>query len=665
METTESFSCQNIDGGNEMPALNVMINSPQFSRVLEQMGDFEGNIHSGMKKKAGAMWKSMPSIQVTCFDDEPYNEKMLNELENPPGKKAKETAIASEAPLIGNSTTQLNNDNGAVYSGNSRNDEEAYKSKATSSGEENSAMENSREGVLPRKNTPRKCSKGFVVSSQTPHKTKTENNSTDTKGQATSPDDVKSSEAKPARKPTPPDSRLNSDILSSPSVRRRRYTICSLSGVNESSNEPQNKSKENNDQKTSVGAIQNVPRSPKLGSRKLSSEILNSRKKPEKIDLSFKVDSPANGSQNKLFKKRSHTDEGQTRKQRQTTPAAATVKRSTSDLTSNGDFRMFHDDHRLGDGNQSPCVEKPTGEAFQTKESNKSLGISENSLSLLNDAGVVSIIDNRNPKSAPMSVSENQSLSIDPSVDVTQRLNLASPPRARRASSPRPPQGERPSHLGVNANLNHSKSETDLRKIVAEEEKQRRVSHPPRTRRGSDLKAGERKSSLGVSGKLSLSKSETDLRKLVAEEEKAEARRPSLSSPQRVRKLSSSKPLTSSEMHGSASGLVSPQVERKIYLAAAKQAPRLSIRAKARNDLQASSQNIIEQAEKELDKFNERLPHISMEEVMKSWQTDSRHWNVVSSLVNPNSEHTKTNMEAVKNCRYIRDGVLKKKKNSH
>lgn len=653
-----------------MPASNVMINSPQFSRVLEQMGDFEGNVHSGMKKKTGAMSKSMPSIQVTCFDDEPYNEKMLNELENAPGKEAKETATASEAPVIENLATQLNNENDAVYSGNSRNDEGAYKSKANSSGEENSAMENSREGVLPTKNTPRKCSKGFVVSSQTPNRAKTENNNTETKGQATSPDEVKSSEAKPARKPTPPDSRLNSDILSSPSVRRRRYTICSLSGSNDSSNEPQNNSKENNDRKTTVGAIQNVPRSPKLGNRKLSSEILNSRKKPEKIDLSFKVDSPANGSQNKLFRKRSHTDGGQIRKQRQTTPAAATVKRSSSDLTSNGDFRMSHDDHRLGDGNQSPCVEKSPGEAAQTKESSKSLGISENSLSLLNDAGVVSSLDNRNPKSGSVSVSENRSLSQDSSVDVTQRLNLASPPRARRGSTPRPQQGERPSHLGVSANLTLSKSETDLRKIVAEEEvveTQRRVSlaTPPRVRRGSDSKAGEGKSSLGVSGKLSLSKSETDLRKLLAEEEQAEARRPSLSSPQRVRKLSSSKPLTTSEMLGSASGPVSPQVERKIYLAAAKPAPRLPIRAKARNDLQASSQIIIDQAEKELDKFSERLPHISMEQVMKSWQTDSRHWNMVSSLVNPNSEHSKTNMEAVKNCRYIRDGVLKKKKHSH
>lgn len=671
MEKTESSSCQSADDGNEMPA--SMINSPQFIRVLEQMGDFEGNNQSEMKKKAGTMWKSMPAIHVTCFDDEPYNEKMMSELENAPTRKAQETALANDARLIGNLARQQNNENNAVNSETGSNDAETF----TSPGEENSAVENSSEEVLPKKNnTPRKCSKGFVVSSQTPNRTKTENNNTETKRQATSPGEVKSSEAKDARKPSlnSSDSRLDSDILSSPSARRRRYTIGSLSVDNGSTNESHLNNAEGNNRKASAGTMQNGPRSPKLGNRKLSSEFLN-RKKPERIDLSFKVDSLANGSQDQSLRKRSHTDGGQTQKLRQTWPAAVRKTSSQERLTSNGDYRTVHDDHRLEDENQPGCVEKPLREAFETKDSNRSIGISENSLSLLNDAGVVSSIDNLNPnhqalptKSVSASVSENRSLSHDPSGDVTQRLNLASPPRARRVGVPRPPQGERPSHLGVISNNTRRKSETDLRKIIAVEEAvemQRRISLStlPRERKGTDSNV---KTSLGVSGMQSFSKSETDLRKLIAEEERAEARRPSLASPQRVRKLSSTKPLTtSSEMLGSASGPVSPQVERKIYLAAAKPAARLPIRAKVRNDLQASSQSIIDQAEKELDKFNERLPHVSMEEVMKSWHTDSRHWNVVSSLVNPNSGHSKTNMDAVKNCRYIRDGVLKKKKNSH
>lgn len=611
METTESFSCQSIDGGDDMPA------SPQFSRVLEQMGDVEGNIRSRMKKIATTMYTSMPSIRVTCFDDEPYNEKMLSELENAPAKKTKETvAKANEAPVIGNSATKLNNKSDVVYSRNSSNGEETCKSKATTSGEENSAVINSSDGVLPKNNTARKCSKGFVVSSQTPNRTKTENNSTETKGQAFSPDVVKNPEAKAARKPSfnSSDSGLNSNILSSPSVRTRRYTICSLSSGNDSSNEPQNcqNNTGENNRKTSDGTMQNAPRSPRLGNRKFSSEILNGRKKPERIDLSFKVDSPANGSQNNLFRKRTpDTDKGIRHKRRQTSPAS--IKHA----------------------------------------------------SLVSDVGVASNIDNRNPDCR-----ENQSLSQDASMDVTQRLNLASPPRTRRISTPRPPRADKPSHLGVSANHTQSKSETDLRKIVAEEEAleaQKRVSlsTPLRVRRGSESKGGEMKTSLGVSGKLSLSKSETDLRKLVSEEERAEARSRSLTSPMRTRKLSSSKPLATSEMIGSASSPVSPQVERKIYLAAAKPAARLPIRAKTRSDLQASSQSIIDQAEKELDRFSEQLPHISMEQVMKSWQTDSRHWNVVSSLVNPNSEPSKTNMDAVKNCRYIRDGVLRKKKTSY
>lgn len=668
---------------SEMPAPSVMITSPQFNRVLEQMGDFGETIHNGMKKKATCttcMWKSMPLIEVTCFDEEAYNKKIMNEFENAPAMETRETATANETSIIEISAAQENNES-EVSADNSGNDENALVSNATSHGERNSWVEKNTGGLQPKKtNTLRKYSKGLVVSSPSPNRTtnqtKIGTNGTETKNQFTGPEKLKSSE--PQKTPRKPDSR-HSYVLASPSARRRRYTVCSFSSENGSSNEPQNNSELNN-QETKLGvAAQNVSRSPKLGNRKLSSEISNDRKKPERIDLSFKVDSLANDTQQSNgLRKRSRTYEGKTQNPRQ---ATSSVKRSSSEehfLL--GDFRMQHDNRRSSDGSPSPSVGKSlTRETFQTQESKESLGISKSSLSV-SDAAVVLSSDDcslstrrgstlplHGAKSASKGVNEKQSLS---QVDVTQRLNL-SPPRRRRVHTPKPPQDDKQSHLGVSKSSTRRKSETDLRKLVSEEEeaeKQRQVclSTPQRGSRGSDTKPGEKKTSFGVSGRISLSRSETDLGELVSDEERADAKKSSLSCPQRVRKPSSPKPMTIPETFNSTSSPVSPHTERKIYLAAAKPAARLPIRAKVRNDLAASSQIIIDQAEKELDHCSERLPHISIEEVLKSWHTDSKHWNVVSSLVKSSSDCApKTNIDGVKNCRYIRDGVLRKKKKSH
>ena len=662
------------DSVSEMPTSSVMINSPQFNSVLEQMGDFREKIHNGMKKKATAtcMWKSMPLIEVTCFDDEAYNKKMQNESENAPAAETKETIIANEASTIGDSAAQQNNES-EVSTGCSSNNGDVLESNVTSSGQRNSWVGNNTDGVLSKKNTPRKCSKGFVVSSpqslnRTTNQTKVATNDTEAKNKFTGPEELKSSE--PPKTPRKPNS-CHSDVLASPSAPRRRYTVCSFSSDNGSSNESQNNSELNN-RKTSVGVTaQNGPRSPKLGDKKLiSSEILNGRKKPDRIDLSFEVDSLANSSrQSKKFRKRSRTYEGKTQHPRQATSA---IKRSSSEenFLPDRDFQMQHDNHRSSDGNPCPSVGKSQRESFQTQESKESLGISESSLSV-SDAGVVSTRQASTSalnvvKSASNGVSEKQLLS---QADITQRLNL-SPPRRRRVNTPKPPQDDKPSHLGVNTSPTRRKSETDLRKLVSEEEAEKRtqvcLSTASRSRRERDTKQEEKKTSLGVSGKLSLNRPETDLRRLVSDEKRAIAKRPSLSSPQHVRKVSSSKPLTTPETFGSASSPVTPHLERKVYLAAAKPTPRLPIRAKVRNDLAASSQIIIDQAEKELDQCSERLPHISIEEVLKSWHTDSRHWNVVSSLVKSSSDSgSKTNMEVVKHCRYIRDGVLRKKKHSH
>lgn len=705
MQATDPSGVQSEEGAEEMPASSVMINSPQFSRVLEQMSGLDdGKARSVIKKKTTNMSQSMPSIKVTCFDDERYNEQMLSTLENTTVTEAEEPCTASET---GNLTTQQNNERDK--SSETIGIVEKNDSNATSCEEENSLVENGHGGVFVKKiiQSPRKCSKGFVVPSQNPNRiissTKNGNNDSETNKESSSQDGsnavqdkLKSSEGKTARK-----SSLNSsesrhvETTKSPPFQRRRYTVGAVSSDNGSSNEHLNNSDLKN-RKMSAGVVQNVPRSPKLGDRKhLSSQIIvNGRKKSGRIDLSFKVDSTTVDAQSKEFRKRALTYSGQTQKQshgdhnsteaKMPFPDGQSIRRSASEghLLSDGRSRSFGEGTRVVDGSSSANVGAFPREAFQRKESNKSLGISGNSLSLLKNAGVVSGSENRSLNCKPLSLrrsstsnlqgvksiadsSENRRLSRESTADVTQRLNL-SPPRTRRVGTPRP------SQLDVSANQTPSKSETDLRMLASEDddlEPQRRISlpMPPQERRLSNAKSGVAKSSLGVRGKLSLSKSETDLRKLVSDEERADAKRASPSSPQCVRRPSNSKPLSTSDMIGSGSSPLTPRQERKIYLAAAKPEPRLPVRAKSRSDLQASSQVIIDQAEKELDKLNERLPHVSMEEVMKSWHTDHRHWNMVSSLVNPYGEHnaSKTNMETVKHCRYIREGKLRKKKLSN
>ena len=131
---------------------------------------------------------------------------------------------------------------------------------------------------------------------------------------------------------------------------------------------------------------------------------------------------------------------------------------------------------------------------------------------------------------------------------------------------------------------------------------------------------------------------------------------------QRFRNFTSFRQQPTVEMTGNVSP-VSPRDERKLYLAAAQPMARIRNKAQSRSILQTTSQIIIDQAEKELDKCSERLPYISMEQVMERWQTDRRHWNVVRTVVNSHGDHdSQTNMETVRGCRYIRDSVVTEKK---
>lgn len=713
----------------------AMAISPQFSRVLEQMNVIEAKVYNGIKKTTGLV-NTAPSIEVTCFDDDAYNKNMLKKLEEPNWTEVGETSTTqSEVPATDHLAAKQNSDEERVCSDYSKGEEDVFNTNAASPGDERAAVQSSRQGS--RKNQPTR--KGFPNSSQETNRTitptKVENNNAETKkgnvNKESAGDKLKTGVPKTARRPSLNSSSdsQHSEVISSPSVRRRRYTVSSFSGENDTCIKPQNNSTQNNRKTSAPGS--STQNSCSTG------DTVTIRKKPERIDLLFKVDS-MNSTQSSHSRGRSQTYGG----------LAHTVKDNYNcdgHLETDEVFRTCDDNVGFHDGNLSTIVgtsPNSSREAFQSKNS-------ENGLFLLKDAGVTPNTGNRNvSKSASptrristsvfeganrtssgrressRSIRRSQSdLSSEADGDITQRLNLSSPPQARKIIPPKPPPGEKPNQLSVRVNRSRTKSETDLRKLVSDEENEeetRRVSvfTPPRARKLGeaksllgDTKAGtslgvsggslsksatdlrklvsdeedeeERKrrtsvstpprmrkfnSSLGVCGNPSLRKSETDLRKLVPEEEDAVSQKQSLATQSpRMRRISASLPQSASGI-GVGSCPLSPREERKIYLAAAKSAPRLPARTKSRNDLQASSQFIIDQAEKELDKLSERLPHISMEQVMKSWQTDRRHWNMVSTVVNPNGEGnaSKTNMAEVKDCRYIRESVVtKKKKNSH
>ena len=646
-----------------------MVNSPQFSRVLEQMNIIESKLNNGMKGKAG-LRNLTPSIQVTCFDDDTYNENMRKRLENPAWSESNEDSTAEWEAENSAYKENVNNEGESVHSGYTSSDEVMYNRNATLSREENGAVKSNNQ-TGKRSQHSSKESKGETT-------TKVENNHVQTKdgnlNEESAAEQLKTSLPRTPRRPSLNSSTCDlqrSDVIASPSLRRRRYTVCAVSGENDIFNDPQNNSLHNIQKASARGSCIQLNSCSATSDRKDSSEFMVNKKKLERIDLSFKIDPTINSPQSNKAKKGSQTCEEPTQ-----------IKKNSGDMSPDEVFRIFDDDYRSDyDGSSAivGCPPKTIREAFQPKEPMKSRKFSENSLSILNT-------DNRNASRSPsparriststiegvnstfLVTKENSRSRSETDTEIKQRLNLATPPQARKLSSPQPLPGEKPARLGVRIGLSLNKCETDLRRIVPEEKnaevgRQGSASTPPLMRRIS--------SSLGVSGSPSLSKSETDLRKLVSEEETEKIRNTLPSqSPRMTRRASTSRQQSPSTVDGTSSPLT-PQQERKIYLAAAKSATRLPARAKSRNDLQASSQKIIDQAEKELVKFGERLPHISMEQVMKTWQTDRRHWNMVSTVVNPYEEGNaigcKANMKGVKDCRYIRESVVmtKKKKHSH
>ena len=663
----------------------IMINSPQFSRVLEQMDVVEAKVNNGIKKTTDLPIPT-PSIEVTCFDDDTYNKNMKKKLEDPNWKEAEGT-FTTPSKVAANDTLapKQNSEEECGFSDHSSSDDDAFNTNALSSGDENAVVKSGRHASKKSKSSRKGSNRNTISSKVTNRKiisTKVENNDAINKESAAAGavDQLKAGAPKTAgRQPLNGSCDLpqRSDVATSPSSARRRYTVCSFPNENDSNVHQSNSVLKN--RKASAPGISIQNSRSLTGDKKPSYEIMNNRKKTERIDLSLKVDSTTSSAQSNQLKKRASTY-GPERTER---------NGHTSDETlSSGEGFLMHDvDRRTNNGSLTATVGSPpksSGEAFF-----KSRKISDNSISILKDAGVIpkrspsprrristpmmqganltslDIKENRRPLGRSQSDLKSESGAI-----IKASSNLDSPPQRRKLSAPKPPPGVKPTQLGIGVNPSLSKSETDLRKLVSQEEdagEKRGLSMctPPRTRKFGEVKTG---SSLGISGRPSLSKSETDIRKLILEEEGRDMSlcSPSAQSP-RLRRSSTSRQQPTSET-GAGPCPLSPREERKIYLAAAKTEARLPIRAKNRNDLQASSQLIIDQAEKELDKLSDRLPHISMEEVMKSWQTDRRHWNMVSTVVNPHGEGnaSKTNMEAVKDCRYIRESVVttRKKKKS-
>ena len=143
----------------------------------------------------------------------------------------------------------------------------------------------------------------------------------------------------------------------------------------------------------------------------------------------------------------------------------------------------------------------------------------------------------------------------------------------------------------------------------------------------------------------SISRSCSDIQQLLADEESRTVSRTRASS-------SSAKHGSSSPPHPPSGSPVLPRMERRIYLSAATSAP-ISQKSKSWEDLRDATMSILKEASRDDGIPKEALPQISMEEVLRSWKTTTKHYNMISSVINPRA-HGSVDLESVKDCRYIR-----------
>ena len=607
-----------------------MLNSPQFSKVLEQMTIISERVNKGRMKTPNS-WSSAPVIQVTCFDDETNNQQS----EKPSWKEVKRTDQSMNEEATKTSALVRNSEEEKDFSDYSNIDEDFLsRNFALQSGDETVYDHRSDSEDMKKTKSRIKSSNGSIISSRI-IKGKVVQRKLDKRKEGV---DVGDESVQLTAGVTETMSRSSSQDMGDSRLsssrfpgRRRNYTVCSVLGDDNDSSEFSDNSESYN-RRNNIAPVNAQNNIAVKGDQKTNNK--NRKNKPKRIDLSLETSSGKNLAP--LNRTRSFHEND---------------RASDEKLSSDEDFRSKNTDDRRTDNSRSKAMRFPRKSlrdvVFRTQER------SENGVSILKEVGVIPNTSPTERMRISSSVAKGTPNSLFVNINSENRLPLRPRSQSDQGSSldaqfadrllrPTTPKRLTPSP---------SKSDANIGELVACEEddvNKRRAGVP------SPLNAH----------KIGDTWNDIDPRKLESEAEVNDIKSDlSISSQsQRFRNFTSFRQQPTFEMTGNVSP-VSPRDERKLYLAAAQPMARIRNKARSRSILQTTSQIIIDQAEKELDKCSERLPHISMEQVMKRWQTDRRDWNVVRTVVNSHGDHdSQTNMETVRGCRYIRDSVVTEKK---
>lgn len=602
----------------------MTLNSPQFSTVLEEMNNIGGKVNMGFRKVATNSWTSAPEIQITCFEEEIRNDQVQETgLENR-FEETKETNEKTKQKAIKTLTLHQSREKGRDESCCCSSDEYFFNHR-------NSAL-SSREqtaDVGSRNNTwayGTKSANGSLISNspRLEKKNAVQRNFNGSKMDANADTCVQPNANDKETKPRPSTKGLAiSEVNRSHSARCRRYTICSVPFGNVESCDY---NLEPNNRRRGVADI-NMQNSRAVikGNRKINNKRIDTDKAKSHVQLT-QVAQILGSNQN--------------------------VAQASDEMLASGD-----DDRQP---NYCSPINVRFPKKFPRRIITRTRTLSgKQSLSLLKEVAVISSTDQGQKLRITSAYVKNTSNSL--SVEVKEnhlplRPRSHNDPRSqpkRSVSSPKQNPLTKNNQLTVEWRSSVSKSDSAIGKFSSSEDDNEKTTrngtlNPPQSRKSADTWK------------------EGDARKLVSEAEVKDIKSDMniVSQPKSLRNVTSPRQQQIVEISGHASP-VSPREERKIHLAAAKPIARIRNKAQSRGHFQTTSQIIIDQAAKELKECNERLPHIPMEQVMKRWQTDRKHWNMVySTVVNSAHENNgcKTNIETLKGCRYIRESVVTKKK---
>ena len=609
----------------------MTLNSPQFSTVLEEMNNIGGKVNRGFRKVATNSWSSAPEIQITCFEEEIRNDQVQEiGLENS-FEETKETNEKTKQKVVKTLALRQSREKGRDESGYCSSDEYFFNHRnfALSSSDQTS-------DVGSRNSTRAygiKSANGSLIlnSPRREKKNAVERNFNGSKMDANADTCVQPKANDKETKPRPSAKGLTissiSEVNRSHSARCRRYTICSVPFGNVESCDY---NLEPNNRRRSVADI-NMRNSRAVikGNRKINDK---------RIDLKLDTN-----------KAKSHVQ----------LTRVAQILGSNRNVAQASDEMLASGDDDCPPNNCSPIdvrfpMKLPRRIITRTRKLSE-----KQSLSVLKEVAVNSTTDQGQKLRITSAYVKNTSNSLSVGLKENHlplRPRSQSDPRPqprRSVSSPKQNPLTKNNQLTVEWRSSVSKSDSAIGKFSPSEidnEKTTRngTLNPPQSRKSADTRK------------------EGDARKLVSEAEVKVIKSDMniVSKPKGLRNVTSPRQHQIVEISGHASP-VSPREERKIHLAAAKPIARIRNKVQSRGHFQTTSQIIIDQAAKELKKCNERLPHIPMEQVMKRWQTDRKHWNMVySTVVNSAHENNdcKTNIETLKGCRYIRESVVTKKK---